>query len=212
MVGYWPLDGSVTNWAANTTADVSGNGNTGMLVSLATSTAPVAGKIGQALKFNGSSSYVEAVDSNSFDPPKVTASAWVYPTMSAIGEIVSHGNNTNGWYLELDDTGKLNFRITADHIMVNGTVINNKWQHIVVTHDGTNDRFYINGARTDIITDATAITNYAGPFRMGVWSPNLSFFFPGMLDDVRIYNRVLSAGEVQRHCHVIGLVGGDLRP
>src|SRR6266699_7247432 len=58
LVGYWPLDGSVTNWTTNTTSDISGNGNTGTLVSLATSTAPVGGKIGQALKFDGTSNYI----------------------------------------------------------------------------------------------------------------------------------------------------------
>ena len=59
LVGYWPLDGAVTNWTANTTRDLSGNNNTGTLVSLATTTAPAAGKIGQALKFNGGSSYID---------------------------------------------------------------------------------------------------------------------------------------------------------
>ena len=79
LVGYWPLDGSVTNWNTNTTADVSGNGNTGTLVSLATTSAPVAGKIGQALKFDGSTSYVSIGD---VAPLKITGaistSAWIY--------------------------------------------------------------------------------------------------------------------------------------
>ena len=58
LVGYWPLDGGTTSWTTDTTQDVSGNGNTGTLVSMSTTTSPVPGKIGGALKFNGSSQYI----------------------------------------------------------------------------------------------------------------------------------------------------------
>ena len=49
LVGYWSLDGSQTNWTTGKTSDSSGQGNTGQLISMSTSTSPVAGKIGQAL-------------------------------------------------------------------------------------------------------------------------------------------------------------------
>src|SRR6266568_8296132 len=52
LVGYWPLDGSVTNWATGVTRDLSGNGNDGSLSLMPTSSAPVIGKIGQAFYFN----------------------------------------------------------------------------------------------------------------------------------------------------------------
>ena len=47
LVGYWTFDGSATNWRTNTTADLSGNGNTGPLISMSTTTSPAAGKIGR---------------------------------------------------------------------------------------------------------------------------------------------------------------------
>src|ERR1700681_941858 len=59
LVGYWPLDGNTTSFKTNTTQDVSGNGNTGTLVSMSTTTSPVVGKIGQALKFNGSNNAIK---------------------------------------------------------------------------------------------------------------------------------------------------------
>jgi len=58
LVGYWPFDGKYTNWGTGTTQDASGNGNTGQLVNMSTTTSPVIGKIGQALKFNGSGKVV----------------------------------------------------------------------------------------------------------------------------------------------------------
>jgi hypothetical protein len=55
LVFYAPLDGATTNWGSNTTNDLSGNGNTGYIKStvLATSTAPIRGKIGQGMRFPG---------------------------------------------------------------------------------------------------------------------------------------------------------------
>ena len=66
LVGYWTMDGSSIDWRKNQMSDMSGNGNTGSLVSLATSTAPVAGKIGQALSFDGNG-YIAAGDINALD-------------------------------------------------------------------------------------------------------------------------------------------------
>jgi hypothetical protein len=56
LVGYWTFDGPSIDWHTNTVADMSATGNTGTLVSLATSTAPGGGKIGQALNFVRSAS------------------------------------------------------------------------------------------------------------------------------------------------------------
>jgi hypothetical protein len=60
LVGYWPLDGQVTDWATGRTKDISGNGNDGSLALMSTSSSPVGGKIGQAMTFNGSSNYLPA--------------------------------------------------------------------------------------------------------------------------------------------------------
>jgi hypothetical protein len=56
--GYWTFDGQNTHWNTNTTEDLSGQGNTGTLVSMSTTSSPTRGKIGQALNFNGSTDYV----------------------------------------------------------------------------------------------------------------------------------------------------------
>ena len=58
LVGYWTMDGTDTNWKTGTMTDRSGMGNTGTLVGMSTSTSPVAGKVGQALKFKDRKSVV----------------------------------------------------------------------------------------------------------------------------------------------------------
>ena len=89
LVGYWPLDGATTNWNANTTADLSGNGNTGALNSLSKITSPVAGKIGQALMFRRElgDNYVNAGNPTSLQiTGSLTLAAWVYATALSAGD------------------------------------------------------------------------------------------------------------------------------
>jgi YD repeat-containing protein len=72
----------------------------------------------------------------------------------------------------------------------------NTWSHLATTYDGTTLRFYLNGSQV-----ATQAVSGAMPASMG----NLSLagntiwgeYFAGRLDDLRIYNRALSASEVQ---------------
>ena len=61
--------------------DMSGNGNTGTLVSMSTSSSPVAGKIGQALKFaQASSQYIDLGNVSALKPTgAISVSAWVKP-------------------------------------------------------------------------------------------------------------------------------------
>jgi hypothetical protein len=71
------------------------------------------------------------------------------------------------------------------------------WQHVAATFEAgqiAGMGFCLNGAETDRI-DASAINTGAGPFRIGSnqWDENLT----GMLDDVRVYNRILSAKEIK---------------
>jgi len=146
LVGYWTLDGSATNWRTNTTADLSGNSNTGTLVSMSTSTSPIAGKIGQALQFGTSPSGFEvAVNPSTLQPSTVTVSTWAKPTFSSqllvpsanagFEAIISAGSfqlGINGFFCEFDG-GDL------------ATMPYNKWFHIVYSYDGSIIRVYVNG-------------------------------------------------------------------
>src|SRR5947207_13864281 len=64
LVGYWPLDGSTINWITNTFMDISGNGYNATSTTMSTTSSPVAGKIGQALKFNGTNMALRTSNTN----------------------------------------------------------------------------------------------------------------------------------------------------
>ncbi len=217
LVGYWTFDGANTNSTANTTADVSGNGNTGTLVNMSTTTSPVMGRFGQAMSFNGTNQNVSIPYSSLLKPSDITLSAWFYfpsgnatgPTQTIMGSWFS---GTWGWELNLggsssDLMGALKIHITSDgdgvstsngsHVFSTGT-----WQLITATYDSATgvEKVYANGtlAVTRTITAASLLKNTA-PLEIGATYDNgaVKRFFAGSIDEVRMYNRALSASEVK---------------
>src|SRR5262249_34148255 len=111
LVGYWPLDGNVTNWSTGKTFDLSGRGNTGFIqfATLATTTAPTAGKIGQALQFTGSQTNpgIPVLNNSSLAMTSaITMSAWVKVTgnTSAQQVIMARWGGSNAYALSLNSS------------------------------------------------------------------------------------------------------------
>jgi len=73
----------------------------------------------------------------------------------------------------------------------------NVWRHYVVTRNGTTFTLYANGTSLGANTSATGVSDVSGIIRVGSWAGNSNYDFNGSLDDVRIYNRALSASEVR---------------
>jgi hypothetical protein len=99
-----------------------------------------------------------------------------------------------------DNTGR-----PATHIFTNadrgvsGTagVPLDSWTHLAATYDGTTQRLFVNGvqvatkAMTGPIKVSTGALRFGGN---GTWSDE---WFAGLLDELRVYNRALSATEIQ---------------
>ena len=79
------------------------------------------------------------------------------------------------------------------------------WMHIAATYDGAMIRLYINGIEEGSKAASITIATNDLPLSIGAQSDG-SRFFQGALDQVRVYNRALSAEEIA------GLVGGSLPP
>jgi len=194
LVGYWPLDGATTNWAANTTADLSGQGNTGTLVSLATSSAPAVGKIGGALNFNGSASNISVPNSAGINPAStITVSVWIKPGTSATSDIIEKAG-CNGYYLEIVAAAVAWGKqcVGTNQTSASNVIKLNAWNYVVSTYDGTTLNIYINGVLKATKSTAFTFANN-GVLEIG---KGLDGFFPGAIDDVRVYNRALSAQEI----------------
>ncbi len=209
LVGYWTMDGKDTNWAAGTMTDRSGNGNIAQLVSMSTSTSPAIGKVGQALNFDGVNNYASIPSYTVLNPGtgNFSYSSWVKSTNTAttqyiLSQRLDGNNNINFSFsskpsllINLGGVGVININANT-----NTLVPVNNWYHIVVVVDrnnAANCKIYINGIDQthDAITNSSSI-NFAATYRLGVNGFGTGNFMSGSLDDVRVYNRALSATEV----------------
>jgi hypothetical protein len=183
-----------------TTADSSGTGNNGTVAGATWSTA---GRFGNALSFNGTSSLVNVADSASLDLTSgMTVSAWVRPTsLSSWRTVVLKeigGGLAYGLYAHNDSSRPSAWtRIGGAERGLDGTaaLALNAWTHIAMTYDGANVRLFINGAQVASRAQTGAINTSTNPLRIGgntIWGE----YFNGLIDEVRIYNRALTAAEI----------------
>lgn len=195
LVGHWKLDGN--------TKDSSAYRNHGTISGTLTPTTDRKGKANGAYVFGGG--YITAPDSPSLNIQgnQVTMSAWfkpsvdvsamnnTYPTLIAkrpwqVGGYAAHFVRNNGEIIvQYCYTG------TCPHAS-NGTPLTaNTWYHYVGVVDGSKLYLYINGVLVKEVTaSGVAIGSSAGSL-FGIGQN-----FQGAIDDVRIYNRALSAEEV----------------
>ncbi|MEK6863619.1 MAG: LamG domain-containing protein, partial [Nanoarchaeota archaeon] len=210
LVGYWTFDGPHTSWTsatAGTTKDLTSNGNTGTMTNMSQSTSPVIGKIGQGLKFDGTNSFVNTNSGTGIIDAQqsVTISAWVYPTSA--GSYPGIVVKSSAW---AEVTAKYALELYSNtlrpKVYMGGTgtteasaIPLNKWTHIVFTNGPGGYVIYENGASNVNGGALPAPTTSSDSWKIGAWvTSGGSGFFPGRIDDVRIYNRALSASEVNQ--------------
>lgn len=209
--------------SGTTTADISGNNHPGTLTSSPTWGA---GKYGQGLTLNGTSSYVNIADHTDFslDPTQSYSwSGWVknasFKEWSCVWSQTLDANNffyfyahtttdpdggpvTNGisvyWWTN-GGTNKLGAHST-NNVLTSGT-----WSHVAVIYNATqpqNNRFtiYVNGVdvtdRSDISSTGTLTAIDPTNIRIGADQP-FGEFLNGTVDEFRYYKRALSQTEVQ---------------
>lgn len=204
LVGWWTFDGKNL---INNVADTSGQGNTGVLVAAATSTQQVAGVLGQALKFNGTTQSVTVANNSALDTNSLSISAWIKTsnTTSCLAVAGLDGGNL-GMLLDVNTPGSSCTVINGDIAFWNGggwvnaalgsgKVGDSHWHLVTGVTNATTEQIYWDGVQKGTwVATAVAGTN---PFHIGKETVHNNFF-NGSIDDVRVYNRALSAAEVQQ--------------
>jgi hypothetical protein len=186
--------------SGTTAADSSGNGNSGTLTNTTWSTA---GKYGGALSFNGSSSWVTAADNASLDLTNgMTLEGWVNPSASGtVWRTVLIKQNTNALvyslYANTDTQRPSGHVFTSAEFDTRGTAALplNAWSFLAASYDGATLRLYVNGTQVSSKAVSGSMPNSTGVLRIGgnsIWGE----YFAGLIDNVRIYNRALSASEI----------------
>jgi chitodextrinase len=192
---------SFNEGSGGTVTDSSGNGNAGV-ISGATWTTQ--GRFGQALDFNGINNLIVVAGSGSLNLTSgMTLEAWVYPTASQTGWRTVMQREVDAYFLNASTSaGALR---PGGGATINGGVSTvtgptavpvGVWTHLAITHDGTTLTFYVNGTAVATQSASGAIETNANSLRIGGNVP-YGEFFQGRIDEVRVYNRSLSAAEIQ---------------
>jgi uncharacterized repeat protein (TIGR02543 family) len=205
LINHWKMNDN----AANTTVvDIMSIRNGTYTPSTAEGT--VTGKINSALRFNGISRRIALGTSNWLSGKnKVSFSFWIYPTLVQTGGIISQtsGAGTRSFRLYYYSGGLALEIFNSDFSNSNRTIgaMNtpleiNSWTHAVVSWDGLSNSFtyYINGEPVDFLnTNYGNIPNQIFNSDRQIYIGNMETnFFPGNLDDFRIYDRILNQSEV----------------
>ncbi len=197
LVGAWSFD----DGAGTSAADGSGQNNPGSLEGGPTWT--TAGKYGGALTFDGVNDRVSVPDRASLDlTTAMTVSAWVRPTALGAWKQAVLKERAGGLSYALYATGATGNRpngsvdIGGDRTVdAPAALATNAWSHLALTYDGANLRLYVNGAQVATRAQTGAMTVGGNPLRIGgnaIWGE----WFTGQIDEVRVYNRALTASEV----------------
>jgi chitodextrinase len=208
----------------STVADSSGNADTGSLNGASWTTS---GKYGNALSFDGLSSFVDLGNPTPLHSTgSMTWSAWVMATGDPRndGQIIAKsdsGSGLAGWQFKTSpDTGVETFSVgvSADgnsRVQRYSQTVRslNTWYYVAGVYDASAQRLdiYVNGALDNGMLNGTVPTSQFDPnLNVTVGKRSGGYYFQGVIDEVRVYNRALSASEIQSNMNTP--VSGALRP
>jgi len=204
----------VGNDITETTADSSGNGNIGILYN-GPICQPAGGHEGGAFAFDGIDDKIEesAADSYLNGLSAVTLSLWVKSNATdqdhGIFFVQEPTANDENLGLRYDSHGafgggssiiKASIRTTAGYTQIESTsnVQTTAWQHLaLVWQSGLGLKLYINGNLNELTYDRGALSGSVSAvqkFMLGRGTKGN--YWDGMLDDVRIYDRVLDVNDI----------------
>jgi hypothetical protein len=197
-------DGLVAFWSGDGNPNDSVGGNNGTLIGSAKFSP---GKVGQGFLFNGrNGSDVSLGNPDSLQLQDFTIEAWIKRSDSSVTSYGSYGIGVifgyglGGYGLCLDASGcPALTKIGIDNTKPNVTITDTDFHHLAVTKSGSTVVFYVDG----IAYPAPAYDPgfvFSTVAAIGARGDNLDNSFFGIIDEIAIYNRALSAAEIQATC------------
>ncbi|CAG0935748.1 hypothetical protein TFLX_04598 [Thermoflexales bacterium] len=192
--------------------DTSGLGNNGMCPAITGESCPTAGAAGrfnQALSFDGSLSQTVTI-SEAIDPVRYAIELWVNPSVITDTSFILRTDALSGTATNYSQL----LGLSGDrfvHLLNDGStraitsttiVTPNTWYHVVGTAESNGDmKLYVNGELQATVDGVGSVWMGGDQYRLGsAYGPiGMARYFSGLLDEVAIYTRTLSAGEVLDH-------------
>jgi hypothetical protein len=206
-----PVDVTVSNLPAGLKAaygfeETSGStvvdrttGNNG---TISGATRTTSGRFGRALDFDGSNDVVTIPHAAELNPASaLTLSGWVRPLSASGSRLLAAKERGSGFGYALYTRGSLmtpmaRIFTSSDQSAIGSSVLpNSAWTHLAMTWAGGTLRLYVNGTQVSSRSVGTTAPGGTGSFRIG-GAGVASAFFRGRIDEVRMYDRALSAAEI----------------
>lgn len=206
-VGWWKMD----ECQGTTIHDSSGNANHGVLSVGVSGTQNSSGTCitsgawanGASGKFNSSLSLDGTDDKTHIGTTSITIgndfsiSSWIKSNSSLQRPILSNRSTGRMYYGISSGKGFIYYNgSTPPNVNGNVYINDNNWHNILFVRSGTTSTLYIDG-KLDISTAQTGYVASSSPLSIGYDQPN-SEYFPGQIDDIRIYNYALTSEQVKQ--------------
>ena len=191
LLGWWKFDET----SGTVARDSSGNRKDGTIKG---NPIWVAGKIDGALQLDGDGDYVDigSVGISGTNPRTIAgwakASTTAIPGWTSVFGFAPDGSAEGTYFdVEVDDAGNYVVHIQGWEAVI--CAVDTEWHHFVALYDGTAGSWYLDGQYIDSESGAIATIDR---LRIGARLSN-SHYFPGLIDDVRVYNKVLALDEIK---------------
>jgi len=208
LMGYWSL-----NETSGTNAyDISGNGNNGTLYNF-TGTYWVTGKYGNALKFDGVDDFVNFGNDSSLNfSSDFAITFWVknydtlldgypldkYDDVNEFG-ISIYGRTRAGFDLEWSANDDYEYSIDMNDGELGGNTYDGDWHFVAIMKNSTHGILWLDDNSTTVSANVSDINTVADMISGAYYNENsgaLSSWYNGTLDELRLYDSVLTDEEV----------------
>ncbi|MDO6431418.1 LamG-like jellyroll fold domain-containing protein [Flavitalea sp. BT771] len=210
---YYPFNGNVN--------DATGNGYNGVLINGPTLTTDKAGNPNGAYNFDGIDDYIQIPTSTDISPTdELSVAMYFYPTRHQVATMVGKVNYTDGLGIQFQAAMDFSlypgimFGVNAaatgcagihlnDSYTNSGTVFAlNQWHCFVATFKKGVHKLYVDGVLVSTVNAGFTDLNQCphGAIQIGSWWSGNPLFFQGKIDEVRIYDRELSAADAAAFC------------
>jgi hypothetical protein len=195
MNGYWKFNNNLINTAIDAPLN-------GYNVSYVT------GKFAQGLSFNGTTSYCDLTNTSLYNSAPISATLWIKVSNfnSWTYQTLLHKYNVNGlrgWVFYITNAGGYKMLTNFGSAAFNASTLTgfgfDTWIHLAFTYDNNEVKHYYNGNLVNSFTiGARTIADNFRSLNVGrTWAnPTPNEYFSGVMDEVTIWGRVLTAGEI----------------
>jgi hypothetical protein len=191
LAAYYKFNGTATD-----------SGPNGLNATLTGSPTYTTGKYSDAINLNGTSQYAVVSDSTFLEGSSgnISVFCWVKITdfSSELNQhAVSKWTASNGWRLVLQSTGNILVSLAATNVGRGSGIPTGSWVHIGFTYNNSTLKVYYNGSQagTDATVSSATLAN-SQEMHIGKRSSGTDGYVKGQIDEVNVWQRVLSSTEV----------------